>query len=240
MAWNERTILDTFVELADSLVGDYDPAEFLSTLVTRCAEVLDATSAAVMLESAEGDLRLAAATTAAMEALEQAEIDNEDGPCHQAYRTGEPVVANDLADGHAAERWPSVAKLMRDMGLRAVYAFPLRLRDDRLGALNLYRDTPGAFAEEDVRLAQAFADVATIGIINERKLATAEVRAAQLQTALDTRIVIERAKGVIAVTGDVPFEEAFEMIRRQARRTQRKVRDVAQSVIDEGPQVLDP
>lgn len=239
MTSSERMILDTFVELADSLVGDYDANEFLRTLVERCAEVLDATCAAVMLESADGHLRLAAATTAAMEELEQAEIDNEDGPCHQAYRTGEQVVANDLDHGDAAERWPSVVQRMRDMGLKAVYAFPLRLRDDRLGALNLYRDTPGMFADDDIRLAQAFADVATIGIIQERKLATAEGRAAQLKTALDTRIVIEQAKSVVAADRGVPFEDAFEIIRRHARTNQRKLRVVAQAVVDGGAGVLD-
>ena len=239
MADRVQHILDTFVELADTMASDYEISEFLRTLVERCAEVLDVTTGGVMLETPNGPLQLAAAVTDEMEALEQAEIDTQDGPCHQAYRTGEQVVAEDLEDSGVAERWPRVYQQMRDVGMRAVYAFPMRLRDDRIGALNLYRDTPGEFHTDDVRLGQAFADVAAIGILQERKVTNAERRAEQLQTALDSRIVIEQAKGVISVALDVTVDQAFDVIRQHARSTNQKVRDVAQAVIDRGADVLD-
>ncbi len=239
MARSERTISETFVELADSLTSDYEVGDFLMLLVQRCAEVLDVTTAGLMLEAPDGVLRLAAGLTAEMVELEQLEIDNEDGPCHEAYRTGTPVVADDLDHSDAAERWPSIVGHMRDMGLRAVYAFPLRLRDDRLGALNLYRTAPGRFADDDIRLAQAFADVATIGILHERKLSDAELRSEQLQHALDSRVVIEQAKGIVSARSGISLGDAFELIRGHARSHNARVRDVARSVIDHGAAVLD-
>lgn len=234
MVERDRAMLDTFVELTDSLVSDYEVNEFLFTLVERCGGIFDVTTVGVMLESAAGHLQLAVALSTEMEVLEQAEIDNEDGPCHEAYRSGKPVVVNDLDDSDVARRWPSVIERIRAMGLRSVYAFPIRLRDDRIGALNLYREVTGAFADDDVRLAQAFADVAAIGILQERKVTSAERRAEQLQQALTSRVMIEQAKGVISARLGVTVDEAFELLRRHARNNNRKVHDVARSVIDEG------
>jgi hypothetical protein len=192
-----------------------------------------------MLESPEGVLRLAAGSSTEMKDLEQAEIDNEDGPCHEAYRTGEPVVADDLDHGDVAERWPTVGDHMRRLGLKAVYAFPLRLRDDRIGALNMYRTAPGKFAVDDIRLAQAFADVATIGILQERKVTSAELRAGQLQHALDSRLVIEQAKGLVSAQLGISLADAFDTIRRHARSNNRRIHDVARSVVDHGAAALD-
>ncbi len=239
MADLSEHMLETFVALADTLASDYEVSEFLRTLVERCAESLDVTTGGVMLETPRGTLQLAAALTAEMEALEQAEIDTQDGPCHQAYRTGERVVAEDLDDSDVAERWPRVYQQMRDLGLRAAFAFPLRLRDDRIGALNLYRDTPGELHPHHVRLGQAFADVAAIGILQARKVATAEERAAQLQYALDSRVVIEQAKGVVCAERGISVDDAFQAIRRHARSRSQKVRDVAEAVVDRGSDVLD-
>jgi GAF domain-containing protein len=239
MVEREQRMLDTFVDLADTLVSDYEVTEFLRMLVERCAEILEITTGGVMLEGAEGHLQLAAALSPEMEALEQAEIDSEDGPCHEAYRTREPVVADDLDHRAVAERWPRVIERMRELGLKAVYAFPLRLRDDCIGALNLYRDTTGAFAEDDVRLARAFADVAAMGVLQERKVTSAEQRAAQLQYALDNRITIEQAKGIIHAERGVPMEESFEFLRRHARNNQQKIHEVARRVIDQGSSVIE-
>jgi GAF domain-containing protein len=187
----------------------------------------------------DGTLRLAAGSSTEMKDLEQAEIDNEDGPCHETYRTGEPVVADDLDHSDVAERWPTVVDRMRRLGLKAVYAFPLRLRDDRIGALNMYRTAPGRFAADDIRLAQAFADVATIGILQERKVTSAELRAGQLQHALDSRLVIEQAKGLVSAQLGISLADAFDTIRRHARSNNRRIHDVARSVVDHGAAALD-
>lgn len=239
MASREQRMLDTFVDLADTLASDYEVNEFLRMLVERCAELLKVTTGGVMLESSPGGLRLAAALSPEMEALERAEMESEDGPCHEAYRTGEPVVDNDLGHSDTGQRWPMVVDRMRNLGLKAVYAFPLRLRDDRIGALNLYRDVPGEFADDDIRLGKAFADVAAIGILQERRVTSAELRADQLQHALDSRVVIEQAKGIVAAERNMSVEAAFEVIRRHARNNGRKIHDVARAVIDRGVSALD-
>lgn len=205
MGQHDQLVRDTFVDLADTLVSDYDVGEFLHLLVQRCEDVLSVTTCGVLVEAPEGVLHLAAATSDQMHRLEQAEIDMKDGPCFEAYRRVELVVSQDLREER--QRWPEVVDQALDMGLlpgvtpwrsatmplacsitirasrtcwscsarclarvtlrscMAAYAFPLRLRDDCIGALNLYRDEPGAFEDDDVRLAQAFADVATIGIL---------------------------------------------------------------------------
>jgi GAF domain-containing protein len=239
MTERDQKMLDTFVELADTLAGDYEVNEFLRVLVERSTELLQVTTAGVMLESSAGHLQLAVALTPEMVALEQAEIDNADGPCHEAYRTGRPVVANDLEHSDVAERWPTVVEQILNLGLRAAYAFPLRLRDDRIGALNLYRDRTGDFGDDDIRLGQAFADAAAIGILQERKVANAERRADHLQHALDSRIVIEQAKGIISGERTISVDEAFDAIRSFARRNNRKIHDVALTVIERGADALE-
>lgn len=225
-----QRVMDTFVELADTLSSDYDIADFLHLLVERCQEILRATTGGVLVEGPDGSPRLVAATSEHMRRLEQAELDHEEGPCLEAYRRGEQVLAPDLRQH--GERWPNVLPHALDQGLLAVLAFPLRLRGDCIGALNLYRDEVGGFEEEDVRLGQAFADVAAIGILQERKVSDAERRAEQLQYALTSRIVIEQAKGAVHERHGVHPDEAFELLRNEARTSGRKLLEVCQEVID--------
>ena len=226
----EQFVLDTFVSLADTLASDYDVTDFLHELVVRCQEALGVDAGGVMLEDPETTLRLAAATSEKMERYEQAEITSGEGPCIDAYRNVTQVVAHDLRE--EADRWPNAAGEAMALGMQAVYAFPLRLRGDCIGALNLYREKAGPFHDDDVRLAQAFADVAAIGILQERRTAASEARAEQLQLALTSRIIIEQAKGVlIAKTGKSP-QEAFEMLRSHARSSRKKLRDVAAAVVE--------
>lgn len=238
MADREQLMLNTFVTLADTLATDYDVSDFLRVLLERCGRLLDITTGGVMLESPAGDLQLAVALSAEMEALEQAEIDNRQGPCHEAYRTGECVVIDDLRDEDARDRWPTVTQQMDDMGLVGAYAFPLRLRDDTIGALNLYRDTPGAFRARDIRLAQAFADVAAIGILQQRLVIDAQHRSAQLQHALDSRVLVEQAKGIICAERNMTMLDAFELMRSYARDHNRNLRDVAAAVVENGASIL--
>jgi GAF domain-containing protein len=226
----ERLVMDTFVELADTLASEYDIGEFLHLLTERCQEVLHVATGGVLLEGPEGELRVGAATSEEMERLERVELDHDEGPCLDAYRQVEQILAEDLRDEQ--DRWPNAAPRALELGLMAVYAFPLRLRGDCIGALNLYRDEPGPFEDDDVRLGQAFADVAAIGILQERKVTAAQRRADQLQHALDTRVVIEQAKGVIHERHHVDLDEAFAQLRRVARNTNRKLRDVCREVVD--------
>ena len=231
-ASRQRLIMDTFVELADTLASDYDIDELLHFLVDRCARVLSADTAGVLLESPGGGLQLAAATSDEMREIEDVEIATGKGPCIEAYRSGEPVTADDLNE--CKDRWPSVTWRLLDMGMQSGYAFPLKLRDDRIGALNLYRREPGRLREEDIRLGQAFADVAAIGILQQRKVAAANERAAQLQRALDSRVIIEQAKGAVAQYHNISAEQAFTALRRHARNNGKRLRDVSHRVMNGG------
>lgn len=225
----ERLVMDTFVELADTLASDYDVTAFLHLLVERCQDVLGVDAGGVLIGTAKGGLGLAAATTEKMRRYEEAEMRHGEGPCIDAFRGVEQIVAEDL--NKAKDRWPRAAPEALELGLQAVYAFPLRLRDDCIGALNLYREQPGPFGHDDMRLAQAFADVAAIGILQEREIADKDRTVRQLQHALDSRVAIEQAKGVLAARMGITPEEAFEVLRRHARSNRVKLQEVASGVV---------
>lgn len=229
----ERLVTDTFVDLADTLASDYDVGAFLHTLVERCRTIFSVRTSGVLVENPDGVLELAAASSEEMEHLERAELDGREGPCFDAYRKVEQVVAGDLRQEH--DRWPHVVPRALDMGLLAAFAFPLRLRGDCIGAMNLYRDRTGRFDDENIRLGQAFADVAAIGILQQRKVAAAEQRAEQLQHALNSRVIIEQAKGVLRERHGVTVEDAFLALRRESRTSNRKLYDVCRDVIDGAP-----
>lgn len=224
-------LLDTFVELADTLASGYEVGDLVQLLVDRCSELLLADTGGVLLESpTSGAPALAAATSEDMLDLEALEIELEQGPCLEAYRTGRQVLIEDLEQCH--DRWPQFVPRILDIGMRAVCAFPLRLREDRIGALNLYRSEPHAFANHEIRLGQALADIAAVGIIQERAVVEAEQRSEQLQRALDSRVLIEQAKGIIAERHDIPPHAAFEVLRRYSRNNNRILRDVCRQLVD--------
>lgn len=231
---HDRTpqVIDTFVALADTLSGEYEIGEFLHLLVERCSEVLEVAAGGVLLENPKGHLELAAATTDKMKVLEDLEISQDQGPCLDAYRNVEQVLAEDLRDQYG--RWPTIAPHAVEIDLIAVFAFPLQLRGDCIGALNLYRDRAGSFHDDDIRLGQAFADVAAIGIMQERKITDAQRRADQLQYALDSRVIIEQAKGSLAARLDISTDEAFRRLRAYARSHNTKIHQVCRRVIDDG------
>lgn len=230
-----RLISETFVDLADTLANDYAVADLLHTLVEQSALILEADVTGVLLEDSGGELRLAAASSSEMEAIEEAEITHRQGPCVEAYRTGEAVIVEDLRDER--ERWPAVVPQLLDMGMASGHAFPIKLRDDRIGALNLYRYGLKPFTDEDVRLAQAFADMAAIGILQRRTVLEAEERAEQLEGALRSRIIIEQAKGVLAERHGLPPRKVFEALRAHARRTRTRIHDLSREVVEEGAEI---
>ncbi|MBA2529571.1 MAG: GAF and ANTAR domain-containing protein [Euzebyales bacterium] len=226
----EAALGRAFVELADTLVGDYAVADLLQMLCERCASILDVAAAGVLLTDERGRLRLSSASNEQTRVLELFEAQQEEGPCLDAYSTGEQVNERDIV--HARDRWPVFAQKALDAGFRAVFAVPLRLRGDRIGALNMFRVEPGELSPADLRAAQALADVAAIGILQRRAVTAAQVRVEQLQQALDSRVVIEQAKGIIAERLHIDPEEAFERLRRHARANQRRLHDTARLVIE--------
>ncbi len=208
----------TLVELADSLVDDFDVVELLTLLTDRCVNVLDVSAAGIILVAADGDLRLMASSSQAMRVLEIFELQADEGPCMDCYRSGMPVVNIDLAEAH--HRWPRFTPEALDAGFRSVHALPLRLRRVVIGALNLFRVDQGAFHDDDVISAQAFADIATISILQHRAVTHVQLVNEQLRRALNSRVVIEQAKGVLAERSSLDMERAFTRLRTYAARPQ--------------------
>src|SRR2546421_1869673 len=202
----ESLLARTLVELADTLVDDFDVVELLTRLADRCVEVLDVGAAGLMLALPDGNLRVMASSSETMRVLELFEIQAQEGPCLDCHRTGQPVVNQDLATVNG--RWPHFAAEALAAGFHSVHALPMRLRGSVIGALNLFHVEPGEMREADIDVAQAFADVATIAILQHRAAQEAQVINEQLTHALNSRIVIEQAKGMIAERLGSDMEES--------------------------------
>jgi len=226
----EEVLARTFVELADTLVADFDVVDLLSLLADRCVEVLDVAAAGLMLVAAEGDLRVVASSSEAMRVVELFELQAQEGPCLDAFRTGEAVMNQDIAtvDG----RWPNFGPVALAAGFRSVHALPMRLRGVTIGGLNLFHTESGAMEQPDVIAAQAMADVATIAIIQHRAAVDARTLNEQLNHALTSRIVIEQAKGMLSERAGIDMEDAFTRLRNHARNHNRRLVDIAHAVID--------
>jgi len=230
MTSRDNLLATTFVEMADTLVDDFDVVELLSHLGRRSVELFDAAAAGVLLTDPHGALRLMAATNEASEFIEVFQVQIAEGPCLDCFHTSEAIQVDDLES--AADRWPRWVPVATGVGFRSAYAFPLRLRGRVLGALNLFRLEPSRLQPSSVAAAQALADVATIAILQHRAAIDAQLLAEQLQLALNSRIAIEQAKGVLAQSLDIDIDEAFIRLRRYSRNHQRQLSAVAQDVID--------
>lgn len=229
----ERRIAETFVELADTLVLGFDVIDFLHTLTERCVELLDVDAAGILLIDHRGSLNLVAASTEQVRLLELFQLQDEEGPCLDTFHSGQPVSCRDL--GAEPQRWPRFATAARDCGFVAVHAVPMRLREDILGAMNLFGAVPGTLSPENAAIAQTLADVATIGLLHERALSQRGLVVEQLQGALNSRILIEQAKGVLSERAQISVEEAFVLLRTYARGHSRPLSEVAQAVIARDP-----
>jgi GAF domain-containing protein len=226
----EALLARTLVELADTLVADFDVVELLSLLTDRCVDVLDVGAAGLMLVAPEGDLRVMASSSEAMRLLELFELQSQEGPCLDCYRTGEPVLNQNLAASD--DQWPRFAPEARAAGFASVHALPMRLRGTVLGALNLFHVHPGEMRPADVVAAQAMADVATIAILQHRATFEAQAVNEQLNHALNSRSVIEQAKGMVAEREGLDMEAAFALLRNHARNHNARLADIARAVID--------
>jgi transcriptional regulator with GAF, ATPase, and Fis domain len=220
---------DTFVDLADTLVADFDVIDFLHLLTDRSAALLGASAAGVLLADPRGQLRVAAASSEAAGLVELFQIQNDQGPCLDCFRTAAPVAAADLTS--SGQQWPRFAAAATAAGFAAVQALPMRLRDQVIGALNLFAITPGGLSPDELRVGQALADVATIGLLQERHLRRSETLAEQLQAALNSRVVIEQAKGKLAERNGVDMDQAFRLLRDHARNTNQRLTDLARDFI---------
>lgn len=226
----EDLLAKTFVTLADTLVEEFDVVDVLTLLVDRCVELFDLAAAGVMLADAEGALQVAASSSEAIRVLELFELQAEQGPCLDCFKSGEPVVNHDLAVANG--RWPDFAPVALEGGYRSAHAVPLRLRGSVIGALNLFGAVVTTLSEADALAAQALADIATIAVLSQRNVVKTALLNEQLTFALNSRIVIEQAKGVLSVQSGKTMDYGFSLMRNYARSNNRRLREVAEGVID--------
>jgi transcriptional regulator with GAF, ATPase, and Fis domain len=230
MLSREARIGQLFVELADTLIDDFDVVELLHRLAEACTEVLEVDAAGLMLTDLRGGLRLVAWSPDAMKRLEVFELQTDEGPSMDAIRTGQAVVNVDVTE--ARQRWPRFTAAALAADIRSAHALPLRLRGQLIGVMNLFSTEQQRMSQNDIALGQALADVATIGLLQQRAIRDQSILAEQLHAALNTRIVLEQAKGMLAQLSGLSPAETFRYLRQHARRTGQSLQAVAQQVID--------
>jgi anti-sigma regulatory factor (Ser/Thr protein kinase) len=231
----EQVLARAFVELSDTLVADFDVVDFLHTLAGRCVELVGAQAAGVMVADQRGALRVMASSSEQARLLELFEVESDEGPCVDSFTSGAPAGDPDL--DRPDPRWRRFAERARQAGFRSVHAMPLRLRDEVIGVLNLFRVAAGPLSDDEVQTARALANVTTLGLLQHRAVEYRQVLVEQLQHALNSRVVIEQAKGVLAERLGLDMAEAFTELRRYAHRVGRRLSDVAADVVagDHGP-----
>jgi GAF domain-containing protein len=232
----EHRINDAFVTVADTLIADYDVIDLLHTLVEVCASVLDVDGGGLLLADDSGDLQLAASTNEQADFVEIMQLAAGAGPCLDCFSTGVAVSVADIAAEGA--QWPDFQAAAKKQGFAGVHATPLRLRGQTLGAMNLFRKQTGVLNAPDAAVAQALADVATIGILQERSIRETTIVTGQLQRALESRVLIEQAKGVLSAMGGMDVDEAFQSLRSYARRNNLTLSAVAEGVTSRTLDVL--
>ena len=224
-----QLLSETFVELTDTMVAGFDVLDFLHMLTDRSVQLLDVSAAGLLLADPRGELRVVAASSEAARVLELFQLQNDEGPCLDCFRSGRAVTATDL---DTDRRWPRFADAAAQAGFAAVQALPMRLREQVIGALNLFRAAPGEFDPENVRVGQALADVATIGLLHERNMRRRDTLNEQLQATLNSRVIIEQAKGKLAERLGLDMDQAFAVLREYARTRNLRLSELARAFID--------
>jgi ANTAR domain/GAF domain len=226
----EEWLARTFVELADTLVADFDVVEFLTVLVARCTAFLDGPEVGLSVADRDGKLRVLASSTQRMKVLELVEVQNDEGPCRDSFHTGQQII-NQRVDA-VESRWPLFTPLAQAAGFLMLHAVPMRLRGQSIGAINIFDSNLREMTAHEAAIVQAFADVATIGILQERSAADSAALTTQLNRVLATRVVIEEANGVVAEHLKTTMDEAFTLLRTYSRRENRRLTDVARSIAE--------
>jgi transcriptional regulator with GAF, ATPase, and Fis domain len=224
----EPAVTSAFVELAEAMVTSQDLVGFLHLLSRRTVELLDVDAVGVMLADENDRLRAIAASNEDTHLLEMFSLQHQEGVCIDVYRSGK---ADQTSTSGTVERWPHFSKLAVAHGYGWLCGLPLRHGGEVIGAMNLFRRKDAPLADDDVRLGQGLADVATLALLQRRETTAARRQAAQLQDALDSRVLIEQAKGVLAERLGVDLDEAFRRLRKQARNTNRKLHELAADVV---------
>ncbi len=227
---SQQPLLHAFIGLADTLVADFDVIDFLQTLTETTVTLLDADAAGLMLADQRGNLEVVASSTEQARLLELFELQHEEGPCLDSYRQREPVT--NIDPDEAERRWPTFGAAVRATDFTSVHAVPLRLRDEVIGAMNLFLTRPGILTPDDLALGQGLADIATIGLLQQRAIHERQLLTDQLQGALTSRVVIEQAKGILAERHNLDMPQAFSIMRTHARHSGSPLSDIASRIID--------
>jgi GAF domain-containing protein len=225
-------LANVFVELADTLIETFDVVDFLQTLTDRCVELLGADASGLMLTDQRGGLKLMTATMERARLLELFELQIDEGPCLECFASGDAITNIQLNEAAANERWPAFTPAALEAGFGATHALPMRLRGRVIGALNMFTDQPARLSESEIAVGQAMADIATIGLLHQKNTNEQTILSEQLQTALHSRILVEQAKGALAVLADISVAEAFNTMRAHARGNNMSLTDVAAAVIN--------
>lgn len=228
-AARENGLTEVFVSIAESLAVGYDLMDLYSGLTADCARILDVGSAGLVLADAGGVLHVMAASSERARDLECFQVQCAEGPCLDSYRTGTAVLVPDLAA--ARTQWPTFATVAVEAGFASVHAIPMRLQGTVLGSLNLFDTRSGPLNGPDLRLAQAFAHVASLALVAGKAAADSAALAGQLQTALDSRVVLEQAKGIVSEFGRVDVDDAFKALRRYSRDNNLPLSALAAAVV---------
>ncbi|WIB77971.1 GAF and ANTAR domain-containing protein [Curtobacterium sp. MCPF17_002] len=226
----EQQLVETFVTLTDTLVTDYDVVDLLQSLVDNAADLFDASAAGIMLANQQQELEVIASTNERSNFIGLMQLEAGEGPCIEAFTTARAVSVETPAE--MRRRWPRFAAASAELGYAAVHSVPLRLRETILGSMNLFRESTGALNAEDAIAARALTDVATISILQQRTTEHADLVRSQLQQALESRVVIEQAKGFLSHTHQVNLDTAFTLLRSHARSHQSRLADTARAVVD--------
>ncbi|GAA1088934.1 GAF and ANTAR domain-containing protein [Kitasatospora arboriphila] len=222
-----QRLTEVFVEVANSLTDDFGVIEFLQQLCERCVELLDVEAAGILLTDQQGRLMTIAASDERTHMLELFALQHDQGPCVDCYRTGTARVGIDLTDVQVASEWRAFASQALQIGFVTANAIPMRLRGRVIGTLGLFQSTPGRLSADDIMLAQALADVATVAILRQRTLDDSELERGQLQSALTSRIAVEQAKGVLAERWQLSLDDAFAAFRTYARAHRLRLAELA-------------
>ncbi|KFU77017.1 GAF domain-containing protein [Amycolatopsis lurida] len=229
----DQRLARTFVTLADTLVADFDVLDFLCLLTERSVEHLAVDAAGVILSDQRGGWRPAASSTERPDLIGLFTAQAEQGPCSECVVTGAPVTSSDLSTPHELSRWPRFAPAALDAGFRAASAVPLRLREQTIGALTLLNHEPTELDADTLSIAQALADIATIGFLHHRAVTHDELLYEQLETTMHQRAIIEQAKGVLAEYGNLDMDQAFTHLRHYAHTQRRRLSAIARELAED-------
>lgn len=225
----EGRLYEAFSSIAETLTSDYDVVQLLHTVMGECLELLDVQAGGLLLKNADGQLELVASTSEGASFVEVMQLNAGAGPCVECLQTGHPVSVLDVEQVNAD--WSQFQDAALQQGYHSAHAVPLRVRSETIGSIGLFRAGTGDLDRTDADVARTLASLASVGIMQERIVRDSTLVAEQLQRALDSRVVIEQAKGVLAATTDVDMDDAFRMLRSHARSSNRKLHDVAQAVV---------